>query len=202
MKKYFFALLFAATAVGAQAQTTPAAAAPATPASEVATIAKARLADAKINPLYHPEADAKAEIAAAVKKAKADNKHVLLQFGGNWCIWCLRFNDLVKGDADLTKTLDANYVTVHVNWSPEQKNDDVLASLGYPQRFGFPVFVVLDAKGNRLNTENSSYLEEGNGHSKRKVMEFFNAWSPKALDPESYKPKPKPAATTAAAVKP
>jgi len=198
MKKYLFALLFTAIVVGVQAQTTAPAAAPATPQSEVVTIAKARLADAKVNPLYHPEADAKAEIAAAVKKAAAEHKHVLLQFGGNWCIWCLRFHDLVKGDADLTKALDDNYVAVHVNWSPEQKNEDILASLGYPQRFGFPVFVVLDAKGNRLHTENSSYLEEGNGHSKRKVMEFFKDWSPKALDPESYKPKP----AVAAAVKP
>lgn len=34
--------------------------------------------------LYNPEENAKVEIANAVKKAKAENKHVLLQVGGNW----------------------------------------------------------------------------------------------------------------------
>lgn len=34
--------------------------------------------------LYYPSADAKAEIAISVKKAKAEKKHVLLQVGGNW----------------------------------------------------------------------------------------------------------------------
>lgn len=141
--------------------------------------------------LYHPNADAKADIAAAVKQAAASHKNVLLQLGGNWCIWCIYFNDLVKNDAELDKYLRANYVVVHVNYSPENKNEKVLADLGYPQRFGFPVFVVLDDKGKRLHTQNSAYLEEGKGHSKAKVMEFFQNWSPAAIDPKSYEPKAK-----------
>jgi thiol:disulfide interchange protein len=141
--------------------------------------------------LYNPEADAKADIAAAVKTASAQHKNVLLQIGGNWCIWCLRFNELVTKDADLSKYLADNYVVLHVNWSPENKNEKVLASLGYPQRFGFPVLVVLDGKGNRLHTQNSGYLEEGKGHSKAKVMEFLQGWSPAALDPKSYAEKTK-----------
>jgi thioredoxin-related protein len=116
---------------------------------------------------------------------------VLLQIGGNWCIWCIRFNDLVTRDPDLDKYVRDNYVIVHVNYSKENTNDKLLAQLGYPQRFGFPVFVVLDDKGNRLNTENSSYLEEGKGHSKEKVMEFFKDWSPAAIDPKSYEKKTK-----------
>ena len=37
--------------------------------------------------LYNPAADAEKDIAAAIKKAKAENKYVLLQGGGNWCSW-------------------------------------------------------------------------------------------------------------------
>jgi thiol:disulfide interchange protein len=141
--------------------------------------------------LYNPAANAKADIAAAVKMASAQHKNVLLQIGGNWCVWCLRFNDLVTKDSTLNKYMQDNFVVLHVNWSPENQNEAVLADLGYPQRFGFPVFVVLDGKGNRLHTQNSSYLEEGKGHSKTKVMEFFEGWSPKAIDPKSYAPKSK-----------
>ncbi|MFD0793206.1 thioredoxin family protein [Mucilaginibacter litoreus] len=141
--------------------------------------------------IYNPAADAKADITAAVKKAGSEHKNVLLQIGGNWCVWCLRFNNLVTTDAELSKYLTDNYVVQHVNWSPENKNEKVLAALGYPQRFGFPVFVILDGKGNRLHTQNSGYLEEGKGHSKAKVMEFLQGWSPAALDPKSYEEKTK-----------
>ncbi len=139
--------------------------------------------------LYNPVADAKTEIKDAVKLAAKSHKNVLLQVGGNWCIWCIRFNDLVTKDADLNKYLNDNYIVVHVNYSKENKNEAVLASLGYPQRFGFPVFIVLDEKGNRLHTQNSGYLEEGKGHSKTKVMEFFKDWSPAAIDSKTYAPK-------------
>jgi thioredoxin-related protein len=171
MKKLLFFASFIIIALGAKAQTTP-------------TPAVVKLTDTA--KLYHPEADAKADIAAAVKKASAEHKNVLLQIGGNWCIWCIRFNDLVSHDADLDKYVRANYVIVHVNYSKENMNEKVLADLGYPQRFGFPVFIVLDDKGNRLHTQNSGYLEDGKGHSKAKVMEFFQGWSPAAIDPKSY----------------
>ncbi len=176
MKKLLFIASFFIIGMGAKAQT-----AATTPAVKLTDTAK----------LYHPEADAKADIAAAVKKAAAEHKNVLLQIGGNWCIWCIRFNDLVTHDVDLNKYVRDNYVIVHVNYSKENMNGKLLAELGYPQRFGFPVFVVLDGKGNRLHTQNSGYLEEGPGHSKAKVMEFFKGWSPEALDPKNYQAKTK-----------
>jgi len=141
--------------------------------------------------LYNPMADAKADIAAAVKRAAREHKNVLLQMGGNWCIWCIRFNDLVTKTPDLDNYVRANYVVVHVNYSKENMNEKVFADLGYPQRFGFPVFMVLDDKGNRLHTQNSSYLEEGQGHSPKKVMEFFKDWAPAAIDPKNYEPTKK-----------
>ncbi len=137
--------------------------------------------------LYNPQADAKADIAKAVKKANADGKHVFLQLGGNWCGWCIQFNKLVTTDEALKTYMESNYVILHVNFSPENQNKEVFASLGYPQRFGFPVFVILDGKGNRLHTQNSEYLEEGNGHSTKKVMAFLESWSPAAIDQKSYK---------------
>ncbi|MCC8426133.1 thioredoxin family protein [Mucilaginibacter sp. UR6-11] len=173
MKKLLLIISLIILGLGAKAQTT------AVPAKAVNPTDTSRV--------YNPAADAKAEIAAAVKQAAASHKNVFLQIGGNWCIWCLYFNDLVKKDAELDKYLRENYVVVHVNYSPENKNEQVLADLGYPQRFGFPVFVVLDDKGKRLHTQNSAYLEEGRGHSKAKVMEFFHNWSPAAIDPETYK---------------
>ncbi len=75
---------------------------------------------------------------------------------------------------------------VLVNWSTENKNPKAMAYLGYPQRFGFPVFVVLDENGKILHIQNSAYLEEGKGYDKKKVLQFINGWTPKAIDPITY----------------
>jgi len=139
--------------------------------------------------LYNPEADAKTDIQNSIAKANAEGKHVLLQIGGNWCSWCVRFNKKVTGNDTLKSVLTEKYITYHLNYSKENWNEEILANLGYPQRFGFPVFVVLDGKGNRLHTQSSVYLEEGKGYSTKKVLEFFNSWSPAAIDPKSYPSK-------------
>lgn len=141
--------------------------------------------------IYHPEADAKADIKAAVERAAKENKHVMLQVGGNWCGWCIRFNDKVMTNDTLKTALEKNYVFYHLNYSKENKNEDIMASLGYPQRFGFPVFVILDGKGNRIHTQSSGYLESGKGYSTTEVLTFFNQWSPDALDPKNYVEKAK-----------
>jgi thiol:disulfide interchange protein len=139
--------------------------------------------------IYKPEANAAADLQAAVTKAKAENKHVLLQIGGNWCSWCLKFHNLTTSDAQLDSALRANYVVLKINYSKENQNLPVLKQLEYPQRFGFPVFVVLNSEGKRLHTQNSAYLEEDKGYSKKKIMEFLDQWSKPALTPERYEKK-------------
>lgn len=141
---------------------------------------------AKFN-IYHPEANAKEEIASAVKQAKKEGKHVLVQIGGNWCIWCARFYNFVSTDASLDSLMNANYVVYHLNWSKENKNEALLAKYKFPDRFGFPVFLVLDQEGNLIHTQNSSYLEEAKSYSKEKVAGFFADWSPAAIDPAQHK---------------
>lgn len=146
------------------------------------------LAQEKFN-LYNPDADAQKEINEAVKTAKLENKNVFIQIGGNWCGWCKLFYELTTRDEDLKNYLAENFVTVHVNYSKENKNEEVLANLDFPQRFGFPVFVILDKNGKRIHTQNSGYLEEGQGHSKKIVLDFLQNWSPAAINPENYNQK-------------
>jgi thiol:disulfide interchange protein len=137
--------------------------------------------------LYKPLENASQEIANAVASAGASGKHVFIQIGGNWCIWCARFEDFVKTDPAIDSLVKANYIVYHLNYSKENYNSSILAKYGYPQRFGFPVFLVLNSKGELIHTQNSAYLEEGKSYSKEKVTEFFNHWTPRALTPDQYK---------------
>lgn len=136
--------------------------------------------------IYSIEANARQQVDEAVKKAAKENKHVLLMVGGNWCKWCKMFNAFTKADFQVDSLLKADFVVEHINFSKENKNLELMKQLDFPQRFGFPVFVILDAKGNRIHTQRTDFLEEGQGYNKEKVMEFLEQWSPKALLPEQY----------------
>jgi len=137
--------------------------------------------------LYKPEENAEKETAKAIKEAKAEGKHVFIQIGGNWCIWCMRFNNFVTENKSIDSLVKANYVEYHLNWSKENTNSKILAKYGFPQRFGFPVFLILDGKGKLLHTQNSGYLESGKSYDEEKVKGFFLDWTRGALDPAQYK---------------
>jgi len=138
--------------------------------------------------LYDPGENAEEKIAQSIAQAKAEGKHVFIQIGGNWCVWCARFNDFTRNDTKIDSLIKAGYVVYHMNYSKENFNAKLLAKYGYPQRFGFPVFLVLDGNGNLLHTQNSWYLEDGKkSYDHDKAVEFFTDWSPSALDPKNYK---------------
>ena len=138
--------------------------------------------------IYHPDADAEADIRNAVDKAASEGKHVLVQAGGNWCGWCIEFARFCKSDTAISALLNKDFIWYHLNYSKENMNEKIFARYGYPQRFGFPVFIILDGKGNRLHIQNSEYLEDGKkSYDSKKVLSFLSMWTPQALDPSSYR---------------
>lgn len=97
----------------------------------------------------------------------------------------LRFADFAATDPDIAKVIDDHFLLIHVNYRPRKAQDAsaeaLMSRLGHPQRFGFPVFVVLDSEGRVVHIQDSSFLEEGKGYSKEKVLRFLNAWTPEAI---------------------
>ena len=143
--------------------------------------------NAQLKKVYDETINPIEQIDNALVQAAEQGKFVICQVGGNWCPWCLRFADFITNDEEIAKVVDDNFVYIHVNYNPRNSSDEardkaMLKRLGNPGRFGYPVFVVLDAKGNVLHIQDSSFLEEGKGYNKEKVLRFFNNWTPKAVN--------------------
>jgi len=140
--------------------------------------------------LYDTNADGLQQFKTAVEQAQKENKHVMVQIGGNWCSWCYKFHDFYTNDTQLDSMIKADYVVIRVNYDKSMKNEQLFAQLGCPQRFGFPVIVICNAEGKRLHTQNSWYLEDGKGsYNKEKFIAFLKNWTVKAVNPDSYKKK-------------
>ncbi len=143
---------------------------------------KVKVYDETINPAT--------QITEAVAKASANGKFVVAQLGGNWCKWCIRFAKFVDADPELKKLVEDNYEFIHVNYNPRSTDSNAdqaateaaLKKLGNPVRFGYPVLVVLDNEGNVIHTQDSGFLESGEGYDKEKVKRFFESWTPTAVN--------------------
>jgi thioredoxin-related protein len=125
---------------------------------------------------FDPKRDAAKDIEAALVEAKKSGRNVLLDVGGEWCIWCRRLDSLFASHADLRDYLESKYVEVKVNYSKENENKEVLSR--YPPVAGYPHLFVLDAQGKLLHSQNTGDLESGKGHDPAKVKAFLKQWAP------------------------
>ena len=137
--------------------------------------------------IYNPDANAKRDLDSAIVKATNENKHIFVQIGGNWCPWCVLMHEFYSQDTEIDSIMNTDYVPILVNYSRENKNLDLMKKFEFPQRFGFPVIVILDGEGNRIHTQNTVCLEEGRGYNPKKFLKFLYNWSPAALNSKNYK---------------
>jgi len=142
---------------------------------------------------YKTNQDIRADVKIAIAKAKAEHKHVLIQWGGNWCPWCIRFHNLVTSEHRIDSIMNKDYVYMLASVPKEKDKRDynLYKEFGYPVRFGFPVFVVLDGNGKQLVIQDSGLLEyaKAPGYDTTKVLTFLKMWNFKAVDPASYPAK-------------
>ena len=127
-------------------------------------------------PVYDESADAAADVAAALARAKAENRRVLLQWGANWCIWCVRLDGCFRQDEKLRRELLYEYEVVKIDIGRRDKNMELAASYGADLTTnGIPYLTVLDADGKPLVHQETGSLESGEGHDPAKVLAFLAA---------------------------
>ncbi|HKC64497.1 MAG TPA: thioredoxin family protein [Pyrinomonadaceae bacterium] len=129
---------------------------------------------------YDPSRNADQDIKNAVAEAKRTGKRILLEVGGNWCIWCHIMDEYFEKHSDLLSFREKNFIMVKINYSDENKNIEVLSR--YPEIPGYPHLFVLDTNGKFLYSKNTGELEEGRGYNLERFMAFLKEWSPKAKE--------------------
>lgn len=128
--------------------------------------------------IYDANADAKEQIAEAVAKAKKENRRVLIQWGGNWCGWCIQLHDHMRADKDLRRKLLYEYDLVHIDIGSFDKNIDLASSLGADIKAnGVPFLTILDADGKPIANQETGSLEAPDdpkvSHDSAKLMTFL-----------------------------
>ncbi|MGE5171358.1 MAG: thioredoxin family protein [Rudaea sp.] len=124
---------------------------------------------------FDPERDAQADVAQAIAVAHAQGKRVIVDVGGEWCTWCHVMERFIAANPDVRALIDARYVWVKVNVSPENRNDAVLSR--WPRITGYPHLFVLDADGSLLHSQETGVLEAGKGYDKAKFLALLRRFA-------------------------
>ena len=128
---------------------------------------------------YDPARNAAQDIKAAVAEAQRTGKRVLLEVGGDWCKWCHIMDRYFDDHPKLVELRDRNFITVKINWSPENENKAVLST--DPQISGYPHIFVVDTDGKLLHSQNTGDLESGESYNLDTFTAFLNKWLPPSV---------------------
>jgi hypothetical protein len=107
---------------------------------------------------YDPKRDPQKDFEMARAAAAKSQKQILLEVGGDWCIWCKYLDKFFADHEDVRSVLNENYVVMKVNMSPQNENAAFLSR--FPKVAAYPYFIVLNQDGRILATKKSGDLEE------------------------------------------
>ena len=124
---------------------------------------------------YNPKRNAAQDITDAIVEASHTGRRVLLEVGGKWCSWCHTMDRFFEQNPALLALREQNYVTVKINFSPENENKPVLRS--YPPIPGYPHIFILDSDGKLLRSQDTGELELGRSYDLTRFSSFLKQWA-------------------------
>jgi thiol:disulfide interchange protein len=126
--------------------------------------------------VYDPVRDPAADLQQAVLLAQKGNKRIMLELGGDWCIWCKYMDEFYATHSDILQYRAKNYILVKVNVSEGSSNTKFLSQ--YPEAAGYPHIYILDGDGTFLHSQNTADLEDGaSSYVPEVFMAFLQKWA-------------------------
>lgn len=126
---------------------------------------------------FEQEADASAQVDAALARALLTEKRVILVMGGNWCH---DSRGLAGWFAEprFAVMLEAKYELVYVDVGHRDRNIDIAQRFGLKAIKGTPTVLVLSAQGALLNRQSAPKWRDAASRKEDDIFAYFNQFAP------------------------
>lgn len=126
---------------------------------------------------YDEGANAEAALKGAIARAKAKNKLVLLDLGGNWCPDC-RILAAVMDLPELKRFLASKYEVVLVDIGRYDRNMQIPARYGITRPKGVPSVLMIDPRTNKLiNEGKTTALADARSMTPQALADWLASWA-------------------------
>ena len=128
--------------------------------------------------IFDPNANAKDDLSSAINMAGKEHKHIFIVVGGDWSIESKEFNEALNKEY-VQKVLNDSYVFLRINFSPGNKNEDVLRQqLDCPKYDGYPILMVLDEHGKKMLTKTADdFRVAAHNYFAPKIEKYLRDWA-------------------------
>lgn len=111
----------------------------------------------------------------ALAKSQKTKKRVLIEFGGDWCIWSHRMNSVVESKK-FKSLIDDNFIflrcTINALGECNYPSDRE-----YPEFSSIPHFILLDENGKIIASQDTPGFEFLWFYKKWSLYNFFKKWA-------------------------
>lgn len=123
---------------------------------------------------YDEAADAKADVAATITRAKASGKHVLLDFGGNWCPDCRILAAVLELD-EVEGAVSETFEVAMIDVGRFKKNLDIAEAYGV-KITAAPTVIILDPQGRFVNSGHPTALSNARAMKPQAIVDTIFGW--------------------------
>ena len=126
--------------------------------------------------LYNAARDARADVAAALARAKAGNKSVILVMGANWCHdskALAGWFETPRFKAMLTPRYEIVYIDVGKPQRREGRNIEIARGFGIKKIKGTPTVLILSPDGELLNKKDAPTWRNAASRSEDDIFRSF-----------------------------
>ena len=124
--------------------------------------------------VYDPKRSPFKDGRAALELAEKTNRRVMIEVGGNWCVYCEIFERYLHKNADIAKAFFSTFVLLKVNVSDDNNNREFLSN--FTRVNGYPYIYITENNGKVVYANDMREMTIKGRPDRDKLIRFLEKW--------------------------
>lgn len=125
--------------------------------------------------IFDPNADFEAQLKGALLEAGKSGKRIIVEFGGDWCIWSIKMTNVLESPI-FRSLLQKHFIFLRC-FAGREGECPYPEYLEFPNIASIPFFILLNEKGEIIATQRTEKFEILRFYNPIKLYFFLKSWT-------------------------